>query len=332
MGWYEVKEFFRINRRERHGLMVLACLLVLYVIFMQVSDKLIDPPGETPTLAELSAMADSLKKATFQEKDDELDEKRAEKSTRMEVSKNSIDPNSADEAEWKALGLKGYQVNAIEKYAKASGGFRSYEDFRKLRVIDDSTHKRIKPYLIFRNSQGATSRAGWSSTGSWDREDEVDYGYTPGKRDSAYGGSASYFYNAVAYRKPIDINRADTSQLKQVYGIGSWSAKVMVQYREKLGGYVSFMQLLELPYMTKGRLDSLYPRLDLDPTEIRKLDINSNTAEFLASHPYLTFSQANAIVAFRMRNGKFNRADQLVEHKLIPDSILMRLEPYLQLD
>lgn len=44
----------------------------------------------------------------------------------------------------------------------------------------------------------------------------------------------------------VNLNIADTSQLKRVYGIGDKLSERIVKYRDKLGGFVSMSQLKEV--------------------------------------------------------------------------------------
>lgn len=44
----------------------------------------------------------------------------------------------------------------------------------------------------------------------------------------------------------VELNSADTTRLKQLRGIGSGYAKMIVAYREKLGGFYKAEQLLEV--------------------------------------------------------------------------------------
>ena len=44
----------------------------------------------------------------------------------------------------------------------------------------------------------------------------------------------------------VELNSADTTRLKMLRGIGSGYAKMIVAYREKLGGFYKAEQLLEV--------------------------------------------------------------------------------------
>ena len=46
----------------------------------------------------------------------------------------------------------------------------------------------------------------------------------------------------------IDLNQADTASLKRIPGIGSGLARMIVAYRNRLGGFYSVSQLQEIPH------------------------------------------------------------------------------------
>ena len=44
----------------------------------------------------------------------------------------------------------------------------------------------------------------------------------------------------------LDLNRADTAELKKIPGIGSGIARLIVNYRQRLGGFYQIEQLQEI--------------------------------------------------------------------------------------
>ena len=47
----------------------------------------------------------------------------------------------------------------------------------------------------------------------------------------------------------VDLNKADTSILKRIPGIGSTLARMIVVYRQRLGGFYDVSQLQEVPHV-----------------------------------------------------------------------------------
>jgi competence protein ComEA len=86
---------------------------------------------------------------------------------------------------------------------------------------------------------------------------------------------------------PVPLNSADTLALATIYGIDSYSAKRIVDYRNRLGGFYSKEQLMEVYGIGQEKYGSISGRLVLDSIELRLLDINNATFKEVMKHPYV---------------------------------------------
>ena len=68
----------------------------------------------------------------------------------------------------------------------------------------------------------------------------------------------------------VDVNSADTTELKKIPGIGSGIAGSIVRYRERLGGFYALSQLEEVKHVTPKLLEWF----KLGNDSIQKLKIN----------------------------------------------------------
>lgn len=132
-------------------------------------------------------------------------------------------------------------------------------------------------------------------------------------------------------RKPltVELNDADTLTLQLLHGIGPAYASRIVHYREKLGGFTSTDQLLEIYGFTPELLAHIESYLALDTTHIRRISINSVSLKALARHPYIEYYQARDIVRLRNKGVVFSCADDLRTVPSMADSTLQRMLPYL---
>jgi DNA uptake protein ComE-like DNA-binding protein len=134
-------------------------------------------------------------------------------------------------------------------------------------------------------------------------------------------------------KEKFDINLADTTQLKSIYGIGSVISKRILTYRTNLGGFIANEQLYEiwgLDSTVVGRLiekSTIAP--DFTPT---KLAINHCSETDLARHPYLRTKLARAIVNYRFQHGSFASVDDLKKIGIMEEKIFLRIKPYVTLD
>jgi competence ComEA-like helix-hairpin-helix protein len=65
--------------------------------------------------------------------------------------------------------------------------------------------------------------------------------------------------------------------------------------------------------------------------QVRKITLNTATAEELKSHPYLNWNIANSIVKIRVKKGKFTAIDDIRESVLIDEELFEKIKPYLSL-
>ena len=130
----------------------------------------------------------------------------------------------------------------------------------------------------------------------------------------------------------VNINTADTTELKKLRGIGPSFSKRIVKYRDMLGRFHSLEQLLEVYGMEHERFNSVLPNLELGEVELDRIDLNSATAEDLRSHPYLNWTRANAIVAYRNNHGSYKTTQEVQNTDLVDDSLFAKLAPYLTVE
>jgi DNA uptake protein ComE-like DNA-binding protein len=95
----------------------------------------------------------------------------------------------------------------------------------------------------------------------------------------------------------LDINKADSSALLALPGIGPWYAGKIVSYREELGGFSYPEQLLDIYRFDREKYDGLSDLItcsEPDPFPIWTLP-----EEDLARHPYISKEEAHGIVLYR---------------------------------
>ena len=90
----------------------------------------------------------------------------------------------------------------------------------------------------------------------------------------------------------LDLNNADTTELKKIPGIGSGIARLIVGYRKRLGGFYKIEQLEEV-HLDYHQLQAWFT---VAPSEIRRINLNHAGIERLCYHPYINIYQAKALV------------------------------------
>jgi DNA uptake protein ComE-like DNA-binding protein len=127
----------------------------------------------------------------------------------------------------------------------------------------------------------------------------------------------------------IDLNSADSALLEALPAIGPYLAGKIARYRNALGGFHSFNQLLEIKNFHPETLTTIEKYLRIDEERIQSLSINKADVVTLSLHPYLSFAQAKVIVAYRTQHGPYRSAEALRSTILVDAETIKKLQPYL---
>lgn len=217
-----------------------------------------------------------------------------------------FDPNTADSTQLLRLGLQPWQVRNIYKYRHAGGIYRQPKDFSKLYGLTAGHYRQLEPYI--RISEEFLSA---STIYNMEPASERDTVKSPIK---------------ITPLERVVLNKADTNLLKKVPGIGSHFARKIVQYRERLGGFYSISQLLEIEDFPESSLSFFV----IPDDQLRKINLNRLTLEQLRRHPYINFYQAKAITDYRRLKGPLHSLQDLRLQKDFTPEAIQRLEPYVE--
>ena len=151
----------------------------------------------------------------------------------------------------------------------------------------------------------------------WSVTDTV-YRYKSADQKVSFNGNitkpkSAYTQKVVSYPKFDlgDINKADTTQLKRVYGIGPVLAKRIVKYRAYLGHFVVMEQLEDVYHLPDSVYVKLQKRFTLDTLNLNRISINSASERDLLSIPYLSQEEVRWVLAVRKARGAFSSKEEL---------------------
>lgn len=137
----------------------------------------------------------------------------------------------------------------------------------------------------------------------------------------------THFQAKMNKGQTIELNSADTNQLKTIPGIGSMFAHRIVKYREALGGYACIEQLNEVWGLDTYLYSSITPYLTLEPLH-DSIFINTDSFQKLISHPYINYKQALAITDIRERKGTIKSIKRLMLLEEFKQEDIRRLSRY----
>lgn len=289
------KEFFYLQKSDRKVLLLLLAIAAVAMAVIETDEILTgeqysETPQDTVTFNH---------QHPYQEKGEQIQFYAGKPQSERFV----FDPNTADSTHLLRLGLQPWQVRNIYKYRASGGIYRRKEDFARLYGLTVKQYRELEPYI------------------------QISEDYQPAATLVAerHERDTLRFPVKLAEGETIDLSTADTTALRRIPGIGSYWARRIVDYGERLGGYASTGQLQEIDGFPTAAL----PYLTVTPGNTRKLNINQLSANELKRHPYIDYYQAKAIADYRRKHGRINDLDDL---RLLPDfsaEKLQRLRPYI---
>ena len=228
-----------------------------------------------------------------------------------QVERFAFDPNTADSTQLLRLGLQPWQVRNIYKYRAAGGVYRQPQDFAKLYGLTVKQYRELEPYIkISSDYLPASTLVGRETREDGKVQAPVDNHHTEKIRETDH----------------VVLNTADTTALKTVPGIGPYFARKIVQYGERLGGYVSTDQLDEIENFPQEAKHYLI----IESPHPRRLNINQLSLNELKRHPYINFYMAKAITDYRRLHGTIQSLNDLRLSKDFTPEVIARLTPYVE--
>ena len=285
-----------ISKKERTGALLLAllisCIWILPKIFHQE-----EPDPEVIRLAEQALAQKPIQEEVLIH----------------ELQFRPFDPNSADDETWLNMGITPRNLQTIRRFQSKGGMFRDKEDLLKIYGIRPDVISRIMPYARIKFDKAS-------------RQNKYAY--------ESYKPPAPYVHTPRTFAKRtvevVDLANADTTALIALPGIGPTLARRIIQFRDKCGGFYSPDQVGEVYGLRDSVFQLIKPYLRLEDTILQKLAINNISIDSLAAHPYITYSEARAIVKFRDQHGPFRQLDELLKIALLTPAWLRKVGPYLQ--
>ena len=133
----------------------------------------------------------------------------------------------------------------------------------------------------------------------------------------------------TAKRQQLNLNSVDTTELQSLPGIGPFFARNIVEYREKLGGFIEKTQLLEVYSFDSSRMSNIESLIVIDTVELRKVNVNSDDFKTLLRHPYIEYEDVKKIVNHRESKGMITNWETYL--KVVKrDDVDERLKWYLE--
>lgn len=302
------RDFFYLQRNDRQAILALLSIIVLALTLVIVIGNSHEPNEAEARLQNDSTLIQNADKEhpLYYKVEEEIHEL------------FPFDPNTADSAQLLRLGLQPWQVRSIYHYRARGGCYRMPEDFARLYGLTKKQFEVLRPYIRIADDYRPASDFYHSKP----RHTRT---YEPAKQEPTEEKPIYNYPHKLSQGQQLSVNSADTTELQKIPGIGKTYAKAIVRYRERLGGFTSSKQLLEIEGVPEG----VTQFVTIDTNAIRKMNINQLTLNQLRQHPYINFYQAKAICDYRRLRGPIKSLQDLKLLKDFPPAEIERLQPYV---
>ena len=289
-----LRKWFSFSKGER-----VAILTILAVILILILACLFRPTRKSLSDASLHNLDSllALRQAALEMQQQQQAEKAQEVA---ELHPFPFNPNTITEDEWKQIGLNDRQIRNIMNYKAKGGKFYSKNDLGKLYTISEEDFAQLEPYIVLpevsRSKNTKSSEQSGPSTGS-------------GTAGSGVASATSKPENKAI--SIVDLNTVDSTTLVELPKISGYMALRILEFRDKLGGFVNVEQLRDVKGMDEARFTAIQPYIKIGETEIRKIDVNRADFKTLVHHPYLSYEQVKRIFNQREKRGMIKSWAQL---------------------
>lgn len=234
-----------------------------------------------------------------------------EEPTPIRVELKPFNPNTATKQQLEQLGIASFLSKRIIKYRDKGGVFKIKSDLSRIYDFPDSLYRVLYKFIQLPGQLAAQSKR------------------TIAKRNRKVTDERVISKKAKPALLVVDLNAADTTELKKLKGIGSGYSRRIIKYRKLLGGYTAKEQLAEVYGISDSLYQSLADQVTVSSVSLRKLNVNLANFKTLKRHPYISYKQAAAILNIRSKKGKFRIPQDLLAVEGLDSAQIEKLKPYI---
>lgn len=289
-----LRSHFVFSRSQQNGIF----LLVIFIVLFQLIYFFVD----FNTSNELSK-EDSARLTGFQKQIDSLKQAANTKDT---VIIYPFNPNLITDYKGYTLGMSIEEIDRLHLFRKSNKWVNSSEEFQKITLVSDSLLNTISPYFKF--PEWVENR----------------------KSNIPKNGNTN---QKPANLTRMDLNSATYDDLIKIRGIGEVLASRIIKYRDKIGGFLSEIQLKDIYGLNlEARMELLNYYSVLTKPEVEVFNINKATVLDIASVPYLDYELAREIIDYRILHERISKFEELAKIKGFPSEKIDRIALYLTLE
>ena len=291
-----MKSHFKFSNKQRSGIFLLVFIIIVVqcvYVFVDFSQDVI-PKNQD----ELDAFKNELDSLRLVE---------------LENSKPKIypfNPNYITDYKGYTLGLSNQEIDRLHKFRERNQWVNSAKDFQKVTKVSDSILAKISPYFKF-----------------------PDWVTNPKPKNSTYSNSYSNNNVSKTYAQKIDLNKATSTQLQKVYGVGEKLSERIIKYRNKFKtGFIADIELTEVWGLSPEVIERIQNDFTVKtPRVITKYNLNTATRDQLVTIQYIDYEVANHIIEERTLRDGFKSLEELIKVEDFPINKIEIIRLYLHL-
>lgn len=230
-----------------------------------------------------------------------------------------FDPNNVEEEDLKKLGFSQKAINSIINFKTKGGKFYKKEDLKKIYNVTEEEYEFVKDFITISNFSKNTKKNKYPQ-----KIDNKQKNYQNNQSDEKPKYQSSKDKTII-----IELNTATEEDLQKLSGIGSTFAKRIIDYKNKLGGYIDIEQLKEVYGLNSELFENIKEQLTVDENKIKKININTADFKELISHPYIDRENAMNILNYKKFAGKISSFDDLLKQKAISKEFYNKIQLYI---
>ena len=213
----------------------------------------------------------------------------------LDLNPGPFDPNKASKDELLNHKISNRAVGNIIKYREKGGIFKRPDDLKRIYGLDSITFTSISKMI------------------------NIDSNYINSKVNKVH------LLSADEDTLILDLNIASGLELQSLKGIGPVLSKRIIDYRDKLGGFLNHRQLGEVYGLEKEVIGSIKHHIVISP-KLKKIYPPNHSFKELLGHPYLTYEDTK-----KLKNISILDYENEIEQIIINQELDPRIVPYLHL-
>ena len=218
-----------------------------------------------------------------------------------------FNPNFISDYKGYSLGMSIEEIDRLQGFRAQNKYVNSKEEFQKVTRVSDSLLNKISPYFKFpewAKGQGQSLK----------KANLTDNSDTP-------------FIHSIK-----DLNQVTIQELKNIQGIGEVLSERIIKFRDRLGGFLLDDQLNDVYGLEPDVIERVLERYRvLKEPVIKKININTASAQELSKIGYISRSVAEGIIRFREEHGEITSFEELSRIENFPADRIDRFPLYLSL-